>query len=954
MQRHAKQSVGELISRRQIPKARSAKCSSFRHAHSDAGPALTLKPPRRLSQEHFRELNILTRKIIGKTADGDKYGWEHTRKLRGEERRLTDAVKEGQRRLSTAQEEFHASGADEDFSYAVEQSVLPGTFVEVRRNNITTHGITIGDIFHGGKWMIYSLSSTGEMWSHLKDDIMVELPGAVPQELVSRCGDTQRAETPSQTNARVELLKRLRQMELDLVSVQVKLSNRISKLYPQVKAASPEEWEKVTLFEVAHLVCPERAPDFITRFSLHKLLMDRPKEFLVDPYNYRASHTFHIRPQSHVDRLKIVSEYSHQTQDNPVEAFAARARVVIAQNRQRALESRNEPHSEQVAEQKVFTKADGVIIDFLRDSLRVVRQTQANPYPVNVARIIKAVDMYQGTINDATVYQLLVDLGVMAPWQDLASLDRSLALEQEPEATSRQVAEQAAIVKKGLTRRTTPVEGQVFGPEDFYPNDLLDSIRHDFGDLPVYVIDDFAAEELDDGISFEAIPSEPESTWVHVHIADPTAVIPPTHIFAEEARAKVSTQYFAHRTWPMLPQSAMHTLVPSVGDSNRTGEPERVMSFSFKVDGTGEITDYKVRAGIIRNVTRTTYSAVDLALGASPHNAYYPFGGQPETPAPIPLNAQQTVDVRSLKAVTDRLHVRNQRLPIFTYDFPRATVALSPKPLYTNPIHSQKPSVFRGFPHVTYAVESWENTLLSSRAIVMHCMTAASRIASRWASDRGVPLLRRTAGQPLTLSDDDFGEILASKNKFNVADSVLALKKALVTPAASYTIEPALHWSLGIPDGEGYCRVTSPLRRYSDMVAHWQIKHAMLNPDAPPLFSQEWMEDYGRELLMREKMQKRIGNQHSNFWALQFIQRAMANEGAQHGVLSRLYGYAASEPVLDLVTSEMRVKVVVPELGLTGHALGLTKSTTALGQRHHLTIKSIAVGINSQILFTAK
>ena len=133
MHRHAKQSVGELISSRQFSKARIAKCSGFRHAHSDAGLALTLKPPRPLPQEHFRELNNLTRKIIGKTADGDKFGWEHTRKLRGEEKRLTHAVKEGQRRLSTAQEEFHASGPNEDFSFAVEQSVLPGTFVEVRR-----------------------------------------------------------------------------------------------------------------------------------------------------------------------------------------------------------------------------------------------------------------------------------------------------------------------------------------------------------------------------------------------------------------------------------------------------------------------------------------------------------------------------------------------------------------------------------------------------------------------------------------------------------------------------------------------------------------------------------------------------------------------------------------------------------------------------------------------------
>lgn len=805
--------------------------------------------------------------------------------------------------------------------------------------------------------MVSSVASSGEIWLHLKDDIMFELPSVVPHELAMRCGGQVFAENTGQVSARVELLRRMRQMELELAKVQGKLSRRILGLYSEVRAQDPDEWTSITLFDVARILAPELPPDFNTRLSLHKLLMDNPKEFVADSFNYRTSQMFHIRPQSHVERLKRVSEFSRQDKNNPVEAFAARARVVIAENQQRARESSSEPHSVQVGKQEIFTSADSIIINFLRDSLRTLRLTQIDPYPVNTARIVKAIGLYPGKVDDSLVCQVLIDLGMMAPWQDIASLDRNLEIEQEPEETSQRVAAQNAIVREGLEKRrnASHSSGQVLGPHDFYPNDMLESIRHDFGTMPVYVIDDFGAEELDDGVSFEAIPSEPECAWIHVHIADPTAVIPPTHVFAEQARAMVSTQYFGHRTWPMLPQSAMHTLVPSVGDSIRSGEPERVMSFSFKVDGTGDIVDYKVRAGIIRNVTRTTYDAVDHALGIPPLRAEYPFGGAPDVPAHIPLNEQQRANVQSLKAVTDRMVARTSRLPIFIYGFPKANVTLAPKPLYTAQVDSQKPSIFRGFPKITYAVDSWEDTCVGAHSIVTQCMTAASRISSRWALDHGVPLLRRSASQPMTLSDNDFADILASKNSLNLADPVLALRKALITPGAIYTLDPGVHWSLGIPEGEGYCRVTSPLRRHSDMVAHWQIKHAMLNPDASPLFSPEWLQDYGRELSLREKLQKRAHLSHADFWALRFIQRWMADSSRADGLdpLTDLSGYTTSDPIRDTMFGETRAKIIVPQLGLRGFLIGLDKGTM-VGQKHNLAVKDVKTGINSQIHFGVK
>jgi hypothetical protein len=237
-------------------------------------------------------------------------------------------------------------------------------------------------------------------------------------------------------------------------------------------------------------------------------------------------------------------------------------------------------------------------------------------------------------------------------------------------------------------------------------------------------------------------------------------------------------------------------------------------------------------------------------------------------------------------------------------------------------------------------------------------MTAASRIASRWALDRGVPLLRRTSAQPLTLSDNHFADLLASKDQYGFVSLTMAFEKELTAPAAFYTLEPGLHWALGIPEGEGYCRVTSPLRRYSDMIAHWQIKHALLHPtSSSPPFSPEWLENYGRDLIPQEKIRKRAEKNHTDFWALQFIQRWIQNPARPDGPdpLASLVGYASSPPKSDPVNNDIHAKFFLPDLGLSAFLTGLRNPgvpTIAVGEAHKVNIKEIRLSAKPRLLLT--
>ena len=88
--------------------------------------------------------------------------------------------------------------------------------------------------------------------------------------------------------------------------------------------------------------------------------------------------------------------------------------------------------------------------------------------------------------------------------------------------------------------RTDPTTA--LGQDEFYSHDIVESFRHDFGDIVAYTIDDADTADVDDGISIEDItnPDGSVSTWVHVHVADPTRYIHPNHSLAKFARRQVA------------------------------------------------------------------------------------------------------------------------------------------------------------------------------------------------------------------------------------------------------------------------------------------------------------------------------------------------------------------------------------------------------------------------------
>lgn len=759
-----------------------------------------------------------------------------------------------------------------------------------------------------------------------------------------------------ETNARVEILKYLREAEKEINKAFMVIGRKNVALYSHVQAKHPDEWASVSLSEAAKLLCDYRPESWPTLIAAHKYIMGRPIEFVPHIQSQRLALTYDVRPENHVVKLQRVVDMVRRRSPE-LEAFIEKARRLILTAREKVIESMDEPPSRVVIKDITFSPDDRTILDVLHLALRRTRNTSIDPFSGVVTSIIKRIGLHaHKMVDDVCLRQFLIEMGEIAPWEDIVTQRKELNLDLMPDEESQRHRDQDALVKRSLSsmRTSQAKTKQPLGPEDLYDRDPVEHLRHDFGSLPVYVIDDVSAEELDDGLSVEPVLNEPGSAWIHVHIADPTAVLPPTHAVSEAARRMGSSAYFIHRTWPMLPPSLTHNRL-SLGSYSRKGEPEPVLTFSFKVDAEGTMVDYDVKAGLIRNVKRADYDNVDRLLGNGGVQFGYPFE-VPQTPGVSHEPVLETRDVENIRLIDDltrRFRQRNrQTLNPFVFSASTATLLATTKPIHGAPTTpAWNASYYRGFPNLTYQVYSQKTMERGSRLLVADCMKTASRVASRWFAAKGVPMLRRSARPPIALEDNrDIERLVARMDEDGFVDHAEFLQSNLHVPPVEYVLEPGIHWSMGIPEGEGYVRVTSPLRRYNDLVAHWQIKDALLRPKASTrLFTPGWLTTYATEVLANEKLWKYSDRSHRMQWTLMYIKRFLDHPNPPSDRVDPLQSLSAyiTEPSRrrDLLTNQFPCHV--PSLGLP--AIIVTSRTTNIpvGQYVNVKVKDIQVGLKA-------
>ncbi|KAJ3395151.1 hypothetical protein HDU84_002725 [Entophlyctis sp. JEL0112] len=442
--------------------------------------------------------------------------------------------------------------------------------------------------------------------------------------------------------------------------------------------------------------------------------------------------------------------------------------------------------------------------------------------------------------------------------------------------------------------------------DSFVRHDPMNPLRHDFGQMPVFVIDSPTAQELDDGISVEHTASN--ETWVHIHIADPTSVLPPTHPLSSIAQLRASSMYLPERHYPMLPDSLSDRMF-------NLGKSKNVLTFSCRI-GDDDIIDYKIRPGLVRNVKILHYKQVNEVLDWSHVYGISNSVDRFFEPMPWVQNATKVANridtSKSESAITDaetieslrvlqQLAFRHLQCRIknggFVSDQPSFSVKVLPYPQPFSPISPDhafewmevlkraSPDKSAASPLVVLESNA-SNHLEPASNMVSECMIMANRVAAKFCAEHGVPAVFR--GQAGLKDGEGSALAAAALDHIDPVSGVLpfgAFRRILpYFSSATISSVPTNHFSLGIRTsagfGSGYMKVTSPLRRYKDMMMHWLIKQQLLKDAAAPLsgsfenvFSAEDVVRIAQRSHEIERLTDKVSSASEKFWALEWISR---------------------------------------------------------------------------------
>ncbi|KAJ4991237.1 mitochondrial protein cyt-4 [Stagonosporopsis vannaccii] len=599
--------------------------------------------------------------------------------------------------------------------------------------------------------------------------------------------------------------------------------------------------------------------------AVRKALNHNTFRFRSDQRSHRLTNVFAIRPKNDVKVVETVHEWIREyfeyrakaaSDMNKADAmrtqgttniiqFLEKARRLVAKSRKNRDPASGGlgPNKSQAANasssisravmDEVFTKSDQEIITFLQAWVLNNQFQNMGGLHSACADLVAATECYKsGTIQHpadeesqsdlirrATGLVFLQEIGVVTPYENRSIYDEQLML-----PTVRLSRNLDLLNEKASFLRITP---------DF--RDSMADLRRDWGSTNVYCIDDVGAQEIDDGISIERVKGVSSEFWIHVHIANPTAFFDKTHTLSGLAAHMTQTVYTPERTFPMLPKWAT--------DDYFSLQPNRpVITFSSRVDRHGNVVETNISHGVIRNPIFITPSELASSLGekSEGESRRLVVGGKVDntTQSRIPpkINPSQVKELQDLYALAKALSRKRQErggISMFNSS-PRVRVLESNlKPGLT----WHAPSVNRarfitGDPiiEITKAAPKgflrfdMDATNIVEEIMILGCSTAAS-----WCRERGIPVVFRGSIAPPNTNRAP-SEELRHNIMTNYFEKHQKPPLRLITQymeslgrAIAHT-SPLPHRVIGVP---GYVRVTSPLRRFSDMVAHWQIEAAI-------------------------------------------------------------------------------------------------------------------------------
>ena len=343
----------------------------------------------------------------------------------------------------------------------------------------------------------------------------------------------------------------------------------------------------------------------------------------------------------------------------------------------------------------------------------------------------------------------------------------------------------------------------VFPPEVIAESEALSDVyddeeiarRRDMREVLTFTIDPFNAKDFDDAISYQKL--ENGAVEIGVHIADVTHFVKPGSALDKDAFSRSTSVYLVDRVCPMLPERISNELC-----SLRPNEEKWSFSVVFTFSADHQVTDVWMGKTIIYSDRRFTYE-----------------------------EAQEVLDGERKELVEELTHIN------------QIAKSLNKKRFKEGSINFETDEVKFELDEDGTPIGIYKKTRKDANKLIEEYMLLANQSVARFMAKRDksqeVPYVYRVHDLPdpdrlmeLALLASEFGiklnfdspkqitQSLNSLSEESEHEDVLQVLKPMAIRCmskAAYSSENIGHYGLGF---EHYSHFTSPIRRYSDVLAH--------------------------------------------------------------------------------------------------------------------------------------
>jgi exoribonuclease-2 len=362
--------------------------------------------------------------------------------------------------------------------------------------------------------------------------------------------------------------------------------------------------------------------------------------------------------------------------------------------------------------------------------------------------------------------------------------------------------------------------------------------RQDLCHLAAFAIDSPWSNDPDDAVSIEPMGENGKSV-LYVHVADPASSVTFDSLAEKEARDRGATLYLPEGAIRMLAEDAIPIFALGLS------EKSHALTFKMTISENGEVLNAEIFPSIVK-VRRMTYEEVDRVMD--------------DSQAGIVNSGTVKADGESLCvlfSLSQKIYSRRTAHGAVNIELPDVHIFVENDEVNIEPIIEYR-----------------------SAFLVKECMIAAGEGAGTWAASRGLPF--PYISQEVELQGKIPGGFAGS----------MQLRRCMRPRILS--TKPGRHQGLGL---DTYTQVTSPLRRYTDLLAHIQIRAFL----------------YGGKPLCADDVSARLGYSEASAAACVHAERASDNHWKM------VYLSDKKDSVWDAVAIEnkgSRWAVIIPSLAL--------------------------------------